>query len=144
MKYLVAIIVSASWLTGCTLPDNDREFYPAVKGTYSCGSAATRRAVPTPELGARQTSFTVIGQFPDPGGKTRVLLAHPLALLGSLDAAGEGDAVVVLGHGARAPRSDRLGAAEQAFLAERDTLFMASVGDNGWPYVQHRGGRLTR
>ncbi len=41
---------------------------------------------------------------------------------------------------ARAPRSDRLGEAEKAFLADSDTLFMASVGENGWPYVQHRGG----
>ncbi len=40
----------------------------------------------------------------------------------------------------RAPRSDRLGEAEKAFLAERDTLFIASVGENGWPNVQHRGG----
>ena len=41
---------------------------------------------------------------------------------------------------ARAPRSDRLGDAERAFLAERDTVFIASVGETGWPYVQHRGG----
>ncbi len=56
MKHLVAIIVSASWLTGCTVPDHDRESYPTVKGSYRCATAATRRAVPTPELGARQTS----------------------------------------------------------------------------------------
>lgn len=29
---------------------------------------------------------------------------------------------------------------EIAFLAERDSFYMASVGGNGWPYVQHRGG----
>jgi len=27
-----------------------------------------------------------------------------------------------------------------AFLESRDTLFMASVSETGWPYVQHRGG----
>ena len=42
---------------------------------------------------------------------------------------------------ARAPRSNRLGEAEKEFLAERDTFFMASVGETGWPYVQHRGGQ---
>ena len=40
----------------------------------------------------------------------------------------------------KAPRTDRLGEAERAFLAERDTFFMASSGETGWPYVQHRGG----
>jgi predicted pyridoxine 5'-phosphate oxidase superfamily flavin-nucleotide-binding protein len=35
---------------------------------------------------------------------------------------------------------DRLGPEESAFIAERDTLYMATVGANGWPYVQHRGG----
>lgn len=35
---------------------------------------------------------------------------------------------------------DRLGPHESAFLAERDSFYMASVGETGWPYVQHRGG----
>ena len=35
---------------------------------------------------------------------------------------------------------DRLGAAEAEFISERDSLYMASVSSNGWPYVQHRGG----
>jgi ferredoxin-NADP reductase/predicted pyridoxine 5'-phosphate oxidase superfamily flavin-nucleotide-binding protein len=30
--------------------------------------------------------------------------------------------------------------AEAAFLAERDSFYMATVSDGGWPYVQHRGG----
>ena len=34
----------------------------------------------------------------------------------------------------------RLSADEQAFVAERDGFYMASVGENGWPYVQFRGG----
>ncbi len=33
-----------------------------------------------------------------------------------------------------------LGADEEAFIAERDSFYMASVGETGWPYVQHRGG----
>lgn len=36
--------------------------------------------------------------------------------------------------------SDRFGAAEAAFIADRDSFYMASVSENGWPYVQHRGG----
>ena len=40
----------------------------------------------------------------------------------------------------RNTRAGGLGEQEKAFIAERDTLFMASVGENGWPYVQHRGG----
>jgi predicted pyridoxine 5'-phosphate oxidase superfamily flavin-nucleotide-binding protein len=35
---------------------------------------------------------------------------------------------------------DRLGAAEAMFIARRDGFFMATVGENGWPYVQFRGG----
>ena len=31
---------------------------------------------------------------------------------------------------------------EAAFLAERDSFYMATVGEAGWPYVQHRGGPL--
>ncbi len=36
--------------------------------------------------------------------------------------------------------SDRLGPDEVAFITERDTFYMATVGASGWPYVQHRGG----
>jgi predicted pyridoxine 5'-phosphate oxidase superfamily flavin-nucleotide-binding protein len=35
---------------------------------------------------------------------------------------------------------DRLGPDESAFIAERDSFYMATVGSTGWPYVQHRGG----
>lgn len=35
---------------------------------------------------------------------------------------------------------DRLGSDESAFIAERDSFYMATVGASGWPYVQHRGG----
>jgi predicted pyridoxine 5'-phosphate oxidase superfamily flavin-nucleotide-binding protein len=30
--------------------------------------------------------------------------------------------------------------AEASFLAARDSLYMATVSETGWPYVQHRGG----
>lgn len=33
-----------------------------------------------------------------------------------------------------------LGEAEAAFIAGRDSFYMASVGETGWPYIQHRGG----
>jgi uncharacterized protein len=38
------------------------------------------------------------------------------------------------------PHHDRLGPAEAAFLGARDSFYLASVGETGWPYVQHRGG----
>ena len=41
-------------------------------------------------------------------------------------------------HGDRA--FDRLTPAEAAFIAERDSFYMATVSESGWPYVQHRGG----
>ncbi len=34
----------------------------------------------------------------------------------------------------------RLGEAEAAFIAARDSFYMGSVGETGWPYIQHRGG----
>jgi len=30
---------------------------------------------------------------------------------------------------------------EAAFIADRDSFYMATVSETGWPYVQHRGGR---
>lgn len=36
---------------------------------------------------------------------------------------------------------DRFTAAEAAFIAARDSFYLASVSETGWPYVQHRGGR---
>jgi uncharacterized protein len=35
---------------------------------------------------------------------------------------------------------DHLGPDESAFIAEQDSFYMATVGETGWPYVQHRGG----
>jgi predicted pyridoxine 5'-phosphate oxidase superfamily flavin-nucleotide-binding protein len=36
--------------------------------------------------------------------------------------------------------NNRLGPAEQEFLSTRDSFYMASVSETGWPYVQFRGG----
>lgn len=35
---------------------------------------------------------------------------------------------------------DRFGDAEAAFIASRDSFYMATVSQTGWPYLQHRGG----
>src|SRR5512139_3220020 len=45
-------------------------------------------------------------------------------------------------------RASELGATEPAelgpyeieFIGERDSFYPGTVGENGWPYVQHRGG----
>ena len=37
---------------------------------------------------------------------------------------------------------DHFTAGEQAFIAARDSFYMATVSETGWPYVQHRGGPL--
>jgi uncharacterized protein len=39
------------------------------------------------------------------------------------------------------PLGNTLGPAEQDFIQRRDSFYMASVSETGWPYVQHRGGR---
>jgi uncharacterized protein len=40
----------------------------------------------------------------------------------------------------QSPSGNTLGPDEQAFIALRDSFYMASVSETGWPYVQHRGG----
>ena len=35
---------------------------------------------------------------------------------------------------------DRFTAAESAFIGARDSFYIATVSENGWPYIQHRGG----
>lgn len=39
-----------------------------------------------------------------------------------------------------APESDPLTPDEAAFIASRDSFYMGTVSETGWPYVQHRGG----
>ncbi len=41
---------------------------------------------------------------------------------------------------AERPAPDALGENEAAFIAARDSFYMATVSETGWPYVQHRGG----
>ena len=36
--------------------------------------------------------------------------------------------------------NDRLSPVEVAFIAARDSFYLASISEDGWPYVQHRGG----
>jgi hypothetical protein len=36
---------------------------------------------------------------------------------------------------------DNLSANEAGFIAERDSFYMSTVSPDGWPYIQHRGGR---
>lgn len=38
------------------------------------------------------------------------------------------------------PASDLLTEEEEEFIAARDSFYLASVSETGWPYVQHRGG----
>ncbi len=39
-----------------------------------------------------------------------------------------------------APDRDPLGQAEAEFIATRDSFYLGSISESGWPYVQHRGG----
>jgi hypothetical protein len=41
---------------------------------------------------------------------------------------------------AGARHHDRLGPDEAAFIGARDSFYLATVGETGWPYIQHRGG----
>ena len=36
--------------------------------------------------------------------------------------------------------NDELGPREADFIAQRDSFYIATVSETGWPYVQHRGG----
>ncbi|HUR45368.1 MAG TPA: pyridoxamine 5'-phosphate oxidase family protein [Candidatus Saccharimonadales bacterium] len=39
-----------------------------------------------------------------------------------------------------APERDPLTDEELGYIASRDSFYMATISENGWPYVQHRGG----
>jgi len=41
-------------------------------------------------------------------------------------------------EGAAVP--DRIGADERLFIGMRDSFYIATVSETGWPYIQHRGG----
>ena len=40
-----------------------------------------------------------------------------------------------------APERDALTEDEATFIRGRDSFYVATVSENGWPYIQHRGGR---
>ena len=40
-----------------------------------------------------------------------------------------------------APERDALTEDEMGFIQARDSFYMATVSETGWPYVQHRGGQ---
>ena len=40
-----------------------------------------------------------------------------------------------------APERDALTEDEMGFIQSRDSFYMATVSETGWPYVQHRGGQ---
>jgi len=47
------------------------------------------------------------------------------------------------GHAAKitdAPERDLLGEEETEFIAVRESFYLGTVSETGWPYVQHRGG----
>ncbi|UOK69455.1 pyridoxamine 5'-phosphate oxidase family protein [Ancylobacter polymorphus] len=64
-----------------------------------------------------------------------------IAITPSVRAAQEEMGVAHLWEDFRGDRaSDRFSRSEEAFIAQRDSFYIASVSETGWPYVQHRGG----
>ena len=39
-------------------------------------------------------------------------------------------------------KPDELGPNETAFIVARDSFYMSTISESGWPYIQHRGGPL--
>jgi uncharacterized protein len=65
-------------------------------------------------------------------------IAFTPAVMAAQERMGSRSAYARLERGAAT--TDALGEDEVSFLAERDSFYMASVGQSGWPYIQHRGG----
>jgi predicted pyridoxine 5'-phosphate oxidase superfamily flavin-nucleotide-binding protein len=40
-----------------------------------------------------------------------------------------------------APERDELTDEETSFIQARDSFYMATINESGWPYIQHRGGK---
>lgn len=40
----------------------------------------------------------------------------------------------------RQRRGERFGASEEEMIATRDSFYLATLSQTGWPYIQHRGG----
>jgi len=64
-----------------------------------------------------------------------------VAVTPSIQAAQADMGVDQIRMGSDGGRSDRFTENEVAFIAGRDSFYMASVSETGWPYVQHRGGK---
>ncbi len=64
-----------------------------------------------------------------------------VAVTPSVKAAQAGMGVDQIWLGADNRPSDTFTEDEIAFIASRDSFYMASVSETGWPYVQHRGGK---
>jgi len=39
------------------------------------------------------------------------------------------------------PDRYKLTSSEEGYISSRDSFYLSSVGENGWPYLQHRGGQ---
>ena len=39
-----------------------------------------------------------------------------------------------------APERDQLTEEERTFIAARDSFYLGTISESGWPYIQHRGG----
>ncbi len=65
-------------------------------------------------------------------------LAFTPAVKAAQQAHGSREAYARREGGGDAP--DRLSEREAGFIAARDSFYMASVNEAGWPYIQHRGG----
>jgi predicted pyridoxine 5'-phosphate oxidase superfamily flavin-nucleotide-binding protein len=83
----------------------------------------------TPGFGPNQAELTMPYGFLD--------IASTPAVRAAQEANGSGELWANF-HDDRA--FDRFTEAEAAFIAERDSLYLATVSESGWPYVQHRGG----
>ena len=64
-----------------------------------------------------------------------------IAITPSVKAAQEANGAAELWSDFKGNRTfDRFTENEAAFIAERDSFYMATASETGWPYVQHRGG----
>tara|TARA_R110002049_G_scaffold177701_1_gene344907 strand:- start:963 stop:2285 length:1323 start_codon:yes stop_codon:yes gene_type:complete len=65
-------------------------------------------------------------------------VAFTPTVLGLQAEAGSREGYAAMGE--RDRYADRLTDREASFIGQRDSFYMASVSETGWPYVQHRGG----
>ena len=63
-----------------------------------------------------------------------------IALTPAVAAAQEARGSRAFARAPEGPPPDRIGDDEAAFIAGRDSFYIASVNADGWPYIQHRGG----